>query len=274
MVNFDFDHIVHYTKNPNDVIPFLRNRGIHAVEGGEHQKRPTFNVLSYFDLSYIEFIGTTNKNELQRTEHLKHSLMDTIVKGKFTEGFARFILRTDDIERARRHFIHKGLTVNGPVPLSRKRPDGSVLEWKLLFIGDRYEGLEFPYIIQWGTSDEKLREDLIKREVILPNNNFTFSHITIAVNHLEHTVNKWSNIFGFEVGEKFIDSELQATCQTLKLRGGNIVFCTPTGSGIVSKTLEEKGEKPFQIHLTGHNYDNFTLFGGCYQINIDNNRYE
>lgn len=267
MVDFAFDHIVHFLEQPNDIIPFLRNKGIHAVKGGRHQKRPTFNVLSHFDLSYIEFIGTSNKEELQRIEHLKHSLMDTIVKEKFTEGFARFIMRTNDIEEAKQYFSHKGLMVNGPVPLSRKRPDGSVIEWQLLFIGEKNESLELPYIIQWDTSDEIRRNELIEREVILPNaSKFAFSHIKIAVKNLKNTVNKWSRLFNLEVGEKYINEELQATCQVMNLKGGNIVFCSPTGNGIVSQMLKTRGEKPFQVNLTGNKTDNFKLFGGRYEI--------
>ena len=46
------------------------------------------------------------------------------------------MIRTDDIEGAANYFRGKGLQVNGPVPKSRKTPDGRVIEWHLLYIGE------------------------------------------------------------------------------------------------------------------------------------------
>ena len=61
---FCFDHLVHFVENPNEAIEVLKEKGIHAIKGGEHQNGQTYNTLSYFDLSYIEFIGVFDKQRI------------------------------------------------------------------------------------------------------------------------------------------------------------------------------------------------------------------
>lgn len=270
-MHFAFDHIVHYIEEPEEAIRTLGSKGIHAVEGGAHQNRPTYNALSHFDLSYIEFLSTSDRKKLEQMKHPEHSLIQTIIKKQFKVGFARFIIRTDDIEAAAQHFLDKGLTVNGPVYLSREQPDGSLLEWRLLFIGDEKGGLELPYFIQWNESDEERKKELIEREIIVSHPaEVTFSHIKIAVNDLEKTVDKWAGLLGLQAGESYTDEELQATCQTLFLSGGNLVFCSPLGSGIVSEALKQQGEGPFQVNLSSkQTNDLFEFNGGRYQIKND-----
>src|SRR5690625_1525449 len=268
MPSFTFDHIVHYTEDPHKVIPFIKEKGIHAVVGGEHRRRPTHNVLSYFDLSYIEYIGTSDKEKLQQMNHGPFSMIDTIINSQFTEGFKRFILRTNDIYAAKNHFLNEGLQVHGPVSLSRKKPDGHVLEWQLLFIGDGSQNkLEFPYIIQWGKSDVELKNELINDGVIIERNSQPqFSHIHIAVSDLSAIIKRWSRLLHLEINEPYIDNELQAKCQSLQLDGGNLTFCQPTGMGVVKNILKNSGEKPFQVNLIGEAKEEFILFGGRYSI--------
>lgn len=267
-MDFKFDHVVHYTNDPNEAISVLREYGIHAVEGGQHQSRSTYNVLSYFDLSYIEFISSNDKRSLEETEHPENSLMATLIKNKFKEGFARFVMRTSDIEKTANRFREKGLHVIGPVPLSRKSPDGTLIEWQLLFVGEQQKGLEYPYFIQWNEQDGERRQDLIERKVVIPGSmGATFSHIKIAVHDVEATVKKWSDLFDLPIGKTYLDEEIQAKCIPLTLPGGNIVFCSPIEDGVVSKILSTEGEKIFQVELVKQGVaQTFELLGGSYKM--------
>ncbi|MFD1067524.1 VOC family protein [Oceanobacillus locisalsi] len=270
-MHFAFDHIVHFIEDPEKATRTLKNKGIHAVEGGVHQNRPTYNALSHFDLSYIEYLGTSDRQMLEEMEHPQHSMIQTIIKKGFQEGFVRFIIRTDNIEAAAQRFSDKGLTVNGPVYLSREQPDGTLLEWQLLFIGDEKDTLELPYFIQWNESDKERKKALTEKEIIVSHPaEASFSHINIAVNDLERTVDKWSDLLGLETEESYMDEELQATCQKLLLPGGDLVFCSPLTTGVVSEVLEQQGEGPFQVNLSSEQTDDlFEFGGGRYQIKND-----
>lgn len=267
-MNFEFDHLVHFTSEPNKAIEVLEEKGIHAVEGGSHSRGGTYNTLSYFDLSYIEFLGTTDTLLLKEIDHPRHSLLDKVVKNNFQDGFAKFAIRTTNIEAAAEHFRDKGLTVTGPVPLSRTRPDGSVINWKLLYVGEENASLDLPFIIEWEESDEERRSDLTKRNVITDHpSEAKFSHLTFVVNQLEETVQKWADVLDITASEVTTNEQLQVKAQRLNLPGGNLVFQSPIGEGKISDILKEQGDKLYQANLLGNVKETFELLGGNYQIN-------
>lgn len=267
-MNYSFDHLVHFVEETSDVITSLKKLGIQGVEGGVHQNYGTRNMLSYFDLSYIEFLTTYDRELVKQLDHYKYSLMETIVNDHFEEGFSRFAIRTTDIEATAKKLANKGLDVTGPMPLSRKRPDGRVIDWQLLFVGSSKEELPLPFIIQWNESDEERRKDLISRKVIVPHPaGVSFSHVSFAVKNAQETANKWASYFDLTPGEEYIDENLQARCKALKLKGGHLVFCSPIGEGIVSHALEKRGETIFQVNLSGGlQEESIMLFGGNYRL--------
>lgn len=267
-LNFMFDHLVHFVEEPEKAIALLKEKGIAAVEGGMHENRGTYNAVSYFDLSYIELLSTYDKELVRQTKHPKHSFLETVAKEQFTEGFSRIAIRTTDIEGAAKHFREKGLTIYGPEAFSRKRPDGSLVEWQLLYIGGSDDELELPFIIQWKEDDEERKQELTKRNVIQPHpSEAVFSHVTFAVHDLEKTVSQWADWLNLEAQEVFIDEALQAKCQSLELQGGRLVFGRPVGEGVVAEVLRQRGERPFQVTLSSPvKSESFTLFGGIYRI--------
>jgi hypothetical protein len=271
-MNFSFDHLVHFVDDPNKAILAFREKGFHAVEGGFHHNKGTFNTLTYFDsLSYIEFLGAFDKQVVETMKHAKHSMRETVVRNNFKEGFTRFAIRTNDIETAAKSLREKGLEVAGPERMIRKRPDGSEVKWYLVFAGEANgDGPQLPFIIQWDDSDEARREDLIKNTTISthPNGVEEIKSIAIAVHNLEKTANKWADLFQLPIGDRYDNSKWNAECQELHLDGGNIVFTSPKGNGLVSEVLEKSGEIIFQLNFSGGNRQKkFEAYGGTYQIN-------
>src|SRR5690625_6950100 len=76
------------------------------------------------------------------------------------------IFRTNNIEKDAERFRKLGLIVEGPIPFERKRPDGSLLTWKLLFIGMENTNLPLPFLIQWDDSDDERLSQLKKQGAI------------------------------------------------------------------------------------------------------------
>ena len=56
-MSLQFDHFVHLTPDPTEAAKDFQKIGLHAVQGGKHEKLGTYNTLSYFDLSYVDLIG-------------------------------------------------------------------------------------------------------------------------------------------------------------------------------------------------------------------------
>ena len=248
---FQFDHLVHFTDSPEDAGERLKNIGLHVTTGGRHEDGGTFNTLTYFDLSYIELIGVFDRKAAEAPAE-PYSLRDTFQKNHFNNGFSKIALRSDNLERDQEYFESVGLEVYGPVPLSRKRPDGSVLSWKLLYIGDGEHHLGLPFFIEWETSDDERRADLISRGNIKTHDkeNFAFDSVGMVVKDAAETLKRWSRFFNLEADDEiFKDEHLNAEGHRLNLDGGDIIFYRPAGEGIAADILEENGETPFIVNI-------------------------
>ncbi|MBM7587252.1 hypothetical protein JOC86_003825 [Bacillus pakistanensis] len=252
-MSFQFDHIVHFVHQPLEAMKLIQKMGLHVVEGGRHDHLGTYNALSYFDLSYIELIGIFDQQLIDTPDREKYSLKETIRRNPHTNGLRRIALRSSDLEAEAERFRRLGLEVYGPSPLSRRRPDGSLLSWKLLFVGKSDETLDLPFFIEWQESDKDRRQDLTQRTIMAnhPRGNLSLSAVGYAVKDVEKTIHTWANYLDIKMETPFNDEKLKARGRKLKLEGGDIVFYSPIGNGIVSDILNRRGETPFLITFSG-----------------------
>jgi hypothetical protein len=247
-MNFSFDHLVWYFKKPEKAISPLKQKGIHAIQGGRHETWGTYNSLAYFGLSYIEFLGI--ENESIAREHQENRLVTHIVKRLSKEGLegpSRIAIRTDEIENLAKKLKGEGFTVYGPLPGERTRGDGQVIRWSLLFAETPESELSLPFFIQWEKSDEERLQEFDEQGLL---RNPQFKRVGFVVHDLNQTIKTWEKLFAFIQGEEYIDTDLHAQCKTLMVSGTNLLFCSPIGEGPVLKVLEEKGETPFLVDLT------------------------
>ncbi|MBT2691686.1 VOC family protein [Bacillus sp. ISL-55] len=251
-MQYFFDHLVWFFKHPEKAISPLNEKGLHVVKGGRHEPWGTYNTLTYFGLSYIEFLGI--ENLLIAEKHDENRLITQIVEQlakENREGPATIAIRTNQIEELAIKLKTEGLTVYGPLAGERVRADGQVIRWSLLFPEYAENKVPLPFFIQWEKSDEERYLELEKQGVI-------GSHIVgqpklesvgFVVNDLDKTLEIWSKMFGLKQGEEYIDTELNARCRSLVLNSTNLLFLTPIGDGPAATVLKEKGETPFLVNL-------------------------
>ncbi len=254
-MEFTFDHLVYLTRKPEDVVSPLNSIGLHVVEGGRHEKWGSYNSLSYFGLSYIEFLGIDNwaiaENEIENRLILQ--AVDKLRKDE--EGPMRIALRTNSIHKVAERMKVQGIKVFGPFPGERTKKDGNTIKWSLLFPENSHESeLEYPFFIQWEQSDEERLQELKNNHFIglhtIGNGDPTFEYVGFAVNDLTKSVKQWGQLFGLKSSEVFMDETLKAKCQRLIVSGTELLFCEPAGDGIVKDNLKSRGEAPFLIHLS------------------------
>ncbi|MFC3039315.1 VOC family protein [Virgibacillus xinjiangensis] len=142
------DHIVIAARNPEHAAKDYGNRhGVVTVQGGRHHEWGTSNHLAFFkNECYIEWIGV---EDWQTAEKSKNPLIRQVVESlqEEREGIIRLALRTEEMDKYQQHFQESNIPYTGPFPGSRTRPDGSQLEWKMLFP----EGEPvLPFLIEWG----------------------------------------------------------------------------------------------------------------------------
>lgn len=143
------DHIVIVTDNTKQAAEnFGKEHNITVIQGGEHANWGTYNYLAYFSNdSYIEWIGIFDKKIATQSEN---PLIKQIVNAldDNMEGPIQYALRTDRMDKYIDQFHKSTIPFTGPIPGSRKKPNGSMLEWRMLFPGDVSEQL--PFLIEWG----------------------------------------------------------------------------------------------------------------------------
>jgi hypothetical protein len=268
-MRFVFDHMVHFVHQPKQAIDQMNLHGMSAFLGGEHERWGTHNALTYFDLSYIEFLGVY-KPELAGQVTDNDLVRQAVEQLPYSERFARVAIRTDDIETAAERMRGLGLSVTGPFPGSRKRADGSVLRWSMFFMREEgRDGLPLPFVIEWGENDEHRRSGLIEQGAIgtHPAGPLCLQQVAFAVHDEDSAAAKWGSLFQLPIGDTFLDETLKARCREIRLPGGHLLFCSPAKPGMTSDYLASKGEGPFLLRLSGAKTPGIhNLLGGYYQF--------
>ncbi|MBT2654516.1 VOC family protein [Bacillus sp. ISL-18] len=259
-MDFFFDHLVWFFTKPEKAILPLKQKGIHVVKGGRHESWGTYNTLTYFGLSYIEFLGIENLSIAEK--HSENRLITQIVEQlakESREGPAKVAIRTNQIEELAVKLKAEGLTVYGPLTGERVRDDGHVIRWSLLFPEHKEKKVSLPFFIEWEKSDEQRYSEIDDQGLIGSHilGQPKLESVGFVVNNLDETLETWKKLFGLKQGEEYLDTEINARCRIVKLNGTNLLFCTPIGDGPAAKVIKEKGETPFLVNLTDMNQSHF-----------------
>jgi hypothetical protein len=218
MTRVEWDHIVHYVNNLEQAIESFTNHGVHARMGGSHVEWGTHNALSYFGLTYIEFLAIENK-ELALTIHDQQIVSDANKHLPNHERLSRVALRTDQIDALVKHIRNSGIAT-GPI-LDGKRIDknGRLIQWQMAILEGHYNGLDYPFLIQWNETDESRHARLSSSGMIMPHPAGQIQ-IKRAVFHVSDPLGvaaRWSALFGLpmmstneneatlRIGEQYFD---------------------------------------------------------------------
>ena len=159
LMNLQFDHLVHTVYDPNAVRQHFADAfGWRTVPGGKHIEWGTYNGLSYFGLSYIEWVGVFDEALAKTSEFGKWVLAD-LQRG---EGVKQFALRTRRMDEIAAAWRARGLNAVGPVQGLRQREDGTTLRWRLLFPARTdVEAFPLPFLIEWEQDDRQREAGLV-----------------------------------------------------------------------------------------------------------------
>jgi hypothetical protein len=148
-----FDHLVVATRDLETASQRFRALGFEVRPGGEHPGQGTRNAIIRFGLDYIELLAIRDEAEARTGSLSGATLVEYLREREW--GMAGYALATDDIERVAARFREATLPVVGPVAMSRQRPDGSTLAWRLLIPDGTPWRRPWPFLIQWLTPDSE-----------------------------------------------------------------------------------------------------------------------
>jgi len=144
------DHIVIPAHAPEvSAREFAVENHVRITKGGEHPHWGTYNYLAYFQNdTYIEWIGVTDNTVAEKSTNPLIQQVVQALKDNYEQPI-QYALRTREMESYIQHLDATSLAYHEPFSGSRGRPDGSLLEWKMLFpICPTTRPL--PFLIEWG----------------------------------------------------------------------------------------------------------------------------
>jgi Glyoxalase-like domain len=143
------DHLVYATPNLAATVAELRKTwGIELVEGGAHVGRGTRNYLAGLGSgSYLEVIGPDLDQPTPRAP--RPFGVDDIEQARLVTWCARPVKPLDNVVQ---DAADAGFDLGSVIPMSRKRPDGQLLEWELTVRSGPPHPI-VPFCISWGSTE-------------------------------------------------------------------------------------------------------------------------
>ncbi|MFC6648795.1 VOC family protein [Paenibacillus rhizoplanae] len=200
MAVLKWDHLVHYVNDLDQPVKFFVEHGLTAFRGGSHKDWGTYNALSYFGLTYLEFLGIENLELARRTKH-NVVVRDAVTVLPEHEVLSRVVLRTDDIVAIEGKLKAAGLALSPIIDGRRLDNQGRIIEWRMMTIDGDFQGLVYPFIIQWSQADEERLDSLNAAGINQPHpaGKVDMAGAVFRVSEPAAAANHWSELFGLPV---------------------------------------------------------------------------
>lgn len=162
---FSIDHFVIAAKDPAQAADaFARKHDIQTIEGGRHTKWGTYNYLAYFSNDcYIEWLGIFDQSLAVQSDNPLVQQLVTAFEAD-VEGTIQFALRTDEMDAYLDHFDALDIAYTGPIPGNRQKPDGTMLQWRMLF--PELVAETAPFLIEWGVEKNTPPEGYLNKQQV------------------------------------------------------------------------------------------------------------
>ena len=143
------DHIMYAVPDlENSMAEIASTTGIVPSDGGVHPGNGTRNaLLGLSNSSYLEIIGPEKKQNLENT-------LGELLASKNASGIRAWAVAVSDLASVADVAQELDFRVRDRKEMSRKTPEGSLLEWELLFLEDAL----LPFFIDWKGSEHPARK--------------------------------------------------------------------------------------------------------------------
>jgi len=245
MLEVELDHIVNFLKkDPGKAVYDWEAYGLKAIPGGNHQVWGTWNSLMYFGLTYIEFLSINSEEKAAQSDN---PLIVQLTKDlENYEGLGQICFRTTNIISVKNKLRKLGYSVTQIYNGERKRSDGLVIRWKMLFI-DSENGLPYPFFIEWEKNNDDRWLDFKKMGVWNKwQEKASVEEIQYVVKDSKVAAKDWGRLFGSDVVD---ETESAIEKSTIQAGGIKITFWQPEGDSKLESILLRKGERPFLVQF-------------------------
>jgi hypothetical protein len=148
------DHLVYAVSSLAEAVDDVeRATGVRPAYGGAHVGLGTHNALLSFGECYLELIAPDP--EQPEPERPRPFGIDDL-GGPRLVTFAVRPAADETLDGLIARARADGYDPGDPIAMSRRAPDGTVLEWRLTFPRDDVDGL-VPFLIDWGDTPQPSR---------------------------------------------------------------------------------------------------------------------
>lgn len=202
MATLRWDHAVHYVNHLDDAVATFTDNQLVAFPGGAHPSWGTHNALSYFGLTYLEFLSIRDARELEQAQDF---LLSQDAKRLLPEQqvLYRVALRSDDIDATHQTLRDQGLTLSPIVEGKRHDKQGNLIEWRIFTISGDFQGVPYPFVLQWKTNDAARLDFLRAHNIDRPHpvGQARLQAAVFTVQHPEQVAQHWQRLFSFSASK-------------------------------------------------------------------------
>jgi len=218
--------------------------GLPTDYGGRHTAVTHMALLGFGDGSYLELIAPQDA-QAQIPEDQKWR---TAMLGD--AGPCAWAINVRDVKLEIERLSKVGLEGKGPVEGSRRKPDGTLLQWETGSAGPGDPGSCLPFFIHDKTD---------RRQRILPSVSLAGSDlqgvgiVVIGVSDLDVAVSRFRKAYGFQAPE--IRDEPEFGARLAYFEDTPVMLATPQGaSGWLAERLRKFGDKPAAYLIRTNNF--------------------
>jgi pimeloyl-ACP methyl ester carboxylesterase/catechol 2,3-dioxygenase-like lactoylglutathione lyase family enzyme len=219
--------------------------GLRADYGGPHASYTHMALLGFDDGSYLELIAPVKPGE---------PAPPTSPWGKLIAGNAgpcAWAVGPTDIHAEVERLNGAGVPASAPQHGSRKRPDGTLIEWATSAVGTASQGAVLPFMIQ----DRTPRALRVQPSASVKGSELTgVSAVLLGVKDLEASIALFRRAYGWPAPSIQEDSVLGA--RLAHFAGTPVILAAPLASGNwLSERLGRFGEAPIAFLIGSRNWE-------------------
>jgi hypothetical protein len=224
--------------------------GLRSEYGGAHAVGGTHNALLGFDDgSYIELIAPQHPETLSPTDAQEWT---PLKPAKAQDCF--WAVGSADIKTDVKRLQKAGIEIGDPVPGSRKKPDGTVLEWETARVKPEKGGDILPFLIE----DKTPRSARIQPSASVEGTELAgIDIVVLGVKDLDASIALFRRAFGLPAPAIASDAALGA--KLAYFPGTPVLLATPLATPLNEKSclatqLTEAGQGPIGLLLRTRNF--------------------
>lgn len=149
-----FDHAVVAVTGLEEGMESFRRLGFRVEEGGRHPSLGTRNAIIPFGPDYLELLAVEDPEQARGAGLFGAELVDFLAV--LGSGLFGYVMAGSGLEEEAARLGALGVDTVGPFRMSRERPDGGLVEWRLAVPGGSPWRKPWPYLIEWISEGDDL----------------------------------------------------------------------------------------------------------------------